>query len=389
MSREKHAPGQRDSKDWGNQPLRFASDKLLMKLTGGHCPCHPDKKPSFSAKKGREPGTTIVACGARCSQDELLAHFRKLGYRLGPMKMGDRQRRSPKCSSAMTATRSVAFVVLTPSEQRMYHLIAAGQSPTYDEFEAAGVRRKSISGGLRVLQELDLMGVKRSPRRKGCKQYEPNEYWVEEENWLRWEPPGSGSSKEAMKRALKRARAVARAARKGGGDIDDQAGKPETGDVDLRVSEVAFATIDGVGKTEVEKQAPNSCLVSSQGVSERMASAVLRFSEVAFRGGVSPPESYVVRTLASTSQDSLRHAPLMKGEDGGVASADEAAAPPPPSSDPGPSSEDDYGADPDMTASLPAGDRGCPTTAQCCKTPTTIDISGRMVGLLLKPFRHA
>jgi hypothetical protein len=67
-------------------PLQFASAKLIMKLTGGHCPCHPDKDPSFSAKPGREPGTTIVACGAGCSQADLLDHFRKLGYRLGPMK---------------------------------------------------------------------------------------------------------------------------------------------------------------------------------------------------------------------------------------------------------------------------------------------------------------
>ena len=30
----------------------------------GIAPAHPDKKPSFSAKPGREPGTTVVACGA-------------------------------------------------------------------------------------------------------------------------------------------------------------------------------------------------------------------------------------------------------------------------------------------------------------------------------------
>jgi hypothetical protein len=49
----------------------------------GHCPCHHDRNPSFSIGRGRN-GQTIVHCFAGCPEDELLAHFRRLGYSLDP-----------------------------------------------------------------------------------------------------------------------------------------------------------------------------------------------------------------------------------------------------------------------------------------------------------------
>lgn len=200
--------------------LEWASAKTIMRLLGAppgvktwHCPCHDDDDPSFSADIGREPGTTIVACGAGCSSAELLAYFRKRGYRLGPMKEPLKLKR---VKLPVTVENSVALKACTLSERRMYDLIASGQNPTYNDFMAVGVRRESIPGGIRALQVLGLIGVKRSPRTRGCTQYGQNQYW-KEDGWLRLQP--SGSSSAAMKSAVNAAKAVAKAGRKSDQDI--------------------------------------------------------------------------------------------------------------------------------------------------------------------------
>jgi hypothetical protein len=190
---------------WRDLPLQFASAKTVLSLIGAppgwtsdwHCPCHDDRNPSFSAKPGREPGTTVVACGAGCTRAELLTYFRQRGYRLGPMRMAPPKKTKPK--PGLTVATSVAFRVLKPSEQLMYNLIAAGHDPTYNDFVDAGVHRQAIPGGLRAMQALGLIGVRRSTRRKGCQRYEPNHYWTEIE-WPWLEP--SGSMKAQMKEAL-------------------------------------------------------------------------------------------------------------------------------------------------------------------------------------------
>jgi hypothetical protein len=262
--------------------LQFATWQMIMRLVGApkgvktwHCPLpnHRDANPSFSAGPGREPGTTVVACS--CGQrKELLAYFFKLGYRLGPMKMVAPKR--PK--RPVEVATSVAFRAVTRAEQTMYALIAAGGDPSYDEFEAAGVHRQAIPGGLRVLQALGLCGVIRNPREKGCRRYGRNECWTVHQ-WRRWEPSGGGQ--RAMLAAENRAGAVARAARKGGEDIS---AKP-------------------AGKTEVGRSG-------------------LRVPEVRVRGTDSGTVTYVERRLASLSQDSERPETQMKGEDSGGARAD-------------------------------------------------------------------
>ena len=272
-------------------PLQFASAKFLMRLTrGGHCPMphHEDKRPSFSAKPGREPGTTIVACGVCSGTKEghlaLLAHLRKLGYRLGPMKMAVKRQRRP-----VIATTSIAWRALTPSERRMYDQIhASDDGLTYNDFVLAGISRSAVSVGLRALQALGFLGVKRSPRRKGCQRYGQNRYWIER-RWLDYEADGLSQAIKA--KALDAARIVARAARNGGEDISQPAPldasrhrrKTETGGSDLRVSEVWV------------------------------------------RGSDSGTESYVVRSLASKSEHSDRLTLSMKRTSGGSGSD---AAPP-------------------------------------------------------------
>ena len=279
--------GSNDATGGGVRPLQFASAKFLMRLTGGHCPMphHEDKRPSFSAKPGRVPGTTVVACHC-CTQPELLAHLRKLGYRLGPMKMAPP--RKIKRPIYVAPDTSVAFRALTKAEIRMHGIIATGSNPTYNDLEAAGIHRQAIPGGIRVLQVLGFIGVKRSPRRKGCLQYEQNQYWLEGD-WLQWQP--SGASKEAMKAAVNRAKAVAKAARNGGEDISQP---------------VPFDTSRSHRKTETD--APD-----------------LRVSEVRVRGTDSGTESYVVRSLASKSEHSDRLTLSMKRTSGG---SDSGAAPP-------------------------------------------------------------
>ena len=276
-----------------------------------HCPCHPDKDPSFSAAPGREPGTTVVACGAGCSQTELLDHFRKLGYRLGPMP--PLRTPPPKINRPVSVRTSVAFRALTPSERRMHDIIAIGANPTYEDFVAAGISRSAVSVGLRALQALGLIGVRRSPRKKGCKQYEQNRYWLES-GWQQRQP--SGPSKKAMNEAVSNARTIARAARKGSEDITPAEPPP------ARKSEPMKSEIGG---------------------------SDLRVSEVRVRGSDSGTELYVGRRSDSRSQDSDRPTPFDERHRGwsGAERETSAAMPDPDEGDPGPTSEDAYGYDPD------------------------------------------
>ena len=305
---------------YGRQPdLQFASPETVMRLIGApkgvrtwHCPCHPDKDPSFSASNGREPGTTVVACGAGCSQTELLDHFRKLGYRLGPMPPS--RRSPPKVNRSVNVRTSVAFRTLTRSEQAMFHLIESGEIPSYGDFVKAGVHKQAIGPGIRAMQALGLIGVKRSPRQRGCKRYGSNVYWVEGK-WLWWER----TKAIVGKLIVERARSVARAARKGGEDIT-----PEM----------------------VEK---------SESVELR-----LRVPEVRVRGTDSGPVSYVGRRLASLSHDSERPTKFDEGEhrwrEGNRAKGSE------PSDrhrdDPGPTSEEAYGSGPPPIQSNSFNDEG-------------------------------
>ena len=294
------------------QPLQFASWQTAMRLVGApkgvrtwHCPCHPDQNPSFSAGPGREPGVTIVSCGAGCSQAELLDYYRKRGYRLGPM----RQAPPRKVNRPVTVDTSVALSVCTLSERRIFAMIWAGHDPTYDDMEAAGVRRKSIPPSLRGLQALGLIVVKRANRAKGRQQYERSHYGPGG-GWLRWEPQKTPQemSKAALAKARAKAEAFAKAGRKGGEDITPQA-SPDTS---LHA-----------GKTKASMSG-------------------LRFSEVAPRGSVSPPELYVGEEYSSMSQDSSRPAPSKLGARGGDSSADATPEPPPPQAgDPGPVSWED------------------------------------------------
>jgi hypothetical protein len=295
--------------------LEFATVEIILRLVGApkgwrgdwHCPCHPDAKPSFSAKPGREPGTTIVACGAGCSQEELLTHFRELGYRLGPMPLRTPPR---KVNRPVIATTSVAWRALTPSERRIYELIHATDGTlAYTDFVENGISSSAISVGLRALQALGFLSVKRSPRRKGCRQYQRNLYQIER-RWLRYEP--DRVSKAAKTEALEVARSVARAARKGGEDITpDAAVKSEVGVSGLRVRVPQVSTSD------------------------------------------SGRESYVVRSLASKAQDSARPTTFDEGHRGLLreGKAKPEATPFRHRDDPGPTSEDAYGSAPPQSAS--------------------------------------
>jgi hypothetical protein len=257
----------RKAKSYGRDlPLQFATWQMIMQIVGApkgvktwHCPLpnHPDKDPSFSAAPGREPGTTVVACS--CGQrEELLDHFRKLGYRLGPMPpLRTPPRRQPR---PVIDTTSIAWRALTPSERRIYEQVkASDDSLAYTDFVEAGISSSAISVGLRALQALGFLSVKRSPRRKGCRRYERNLYQIER-GWLRYEP--ERASKAAKAEALKDLRSVARAARKGGEDISQQAspdtskrdGKTEASIADLRIPVPRASTSDSGGVTYVGEE---------------------------------------------------------------------------------------------------------------------------------------
>ncbi len=166
-----------------------------------------------------------------------------------------------------------------------------------------GISRTRIPGGVRAMQALGVIGVRRSPRKKGCKQYEQNRYWLGD-GWLRFEPLTASKASKAA--ALDHARTVARAARNGGEDISIDAGQR-------------------TGKTETE-------------------TSDIRVSEVSPRGVNSGTESYVVKDIALKVRDSDRPTLSTKYTSGGGGSG--AAPPTRDACDPGPMSEDSYGYDP-------------------------------------------
>ena len=334
MRQDRRRPDAPQGRDFA---LRFANAETVMRLVGAprgvrtwHCPLpnHPDKRPSFSASDGREPGRTVIACS--CGQRaELLDHFRKLGYRLGPMP--PMRTAPPKVRRPVSVDTSVAFRALTPSERRMHDIIAIGANPTYEDFVAAGISRSAVSVGLRALQALGLIGVRRSPRRRGCKQYEQNGYWLE--SWWQQREP-SGPSRKALNEALDKARTVARAARKGGEDISEPTSK---------------AVFEPVEKTESGKWGWKDSFVQDQALGEKSRNSDLRVSEVRVRGSDSGTVTYVGEEYSSKVQDSSR--PDRFGvEDRGCSGAGRetpVSMPNPNEGDPGPTSEDAYGYDPD------------------------------------------
>jgi hypothetical protein len=150
-----------------NQPkLQFADPPTSSRLTNGtqfgsnqwmgHCPCHDDRVPSLSIRWGRKRGCTVVQCKAGCPQKDVIAWFRKQGYWLN-RDLGERKPKRRRINGARL-DRSLALAVLTKSERLMFDVILAGDSPTYDDFEAMGIRHAAISPGLRVLEALGLIG---------------------------------------------------------------------------------------------------------------------------------------------------------------------------------------------------------------------------------------
>jgi hypothetical protein len=148
-------------------PLIFADPPTLCEMLGGKrlsgnqwmalCPCHCDTNPSLSIRRGRN-GEILVKCFAACTQKQLLDHFRNKGFTPRPLPPP----RPNKPKRPGDATASVAFRACTLSERKMFDLINAGENPTYNGFVDAGVWRGAIPGGLRALEALGLIGVKRA-----------------------------------------------------------------------------------------------------------------------------------------------------------------------------------------------------------------------------------
>jgi hypothetical protein len=206
--------------------LIFADPQTLAKALCGRsggpkqwvglCPCHADREASLSIRWGRNGGT-VIKCHAACKQEDVLEKVRQLGFRLDrepPQKM-NRTRRPVSVST------SVAFAACNLSERRMFDLLQErAKNPngplfvTYNEFCGHSVRRASIPAGLRAMEALGLITVRRSPYSTRKRRYETNQYRFVE----RWQllEPKSGSP-QARKAMLARARKVAANARKSEG----------------------------------------------------------------------------------------------------------------------------------------------------------------------------
>jgi hypothetical protein len=76
----------------------------------------------------------------------------------------------------LTVEDSVAFRALGLSERRMYDLIKGGETRTYNQLELEGVRRKSISPGIRAMEALGLIEAERKPFDARTQRYDINVY---------------------------------------------------------------------------------------------------------------------------------------------------------------------------------------------------------------------
>jgi hypothetical protein len=278
------------------------------------CPCHGDTNPSLSIRWGRN-GETLVHCFAACTQNELLDHFRSLGFTLKPVPPPPPK----KLRRPVTVATSVALRACTLSERRMLSLIMAGGSPTYDLFEAEGARRTAIPGGLRALEALGLIDARRKARKKGCLRYDRNQYWTSDQ-WRRWEP--SSRSKAAKKEALAGAKAVAAAARRAKRDV----GKPEPESPDIRPPEVTL---------RADASAPSE-------VTKRHLSEV-SIPEVPPRGVDSCTDSYEKESLGANESRTAPYEGSYQGKSAHGDGPDAIGAAPRRHGDPGPTSADGYG----------------------------------------------
>jgi hypothetical protein len=180
----------------------------------GHCPCHPDREASLSIRWGRN-GDTVAKCHAGCEQKDMLAAVRRLGFRLDhePPPTAKRPGRPASVST------SIALTACTLSERRMFDLLQSERTKnpdgallvTYNQFCESGVRRSSISPGLRAMDTLGLITVQRAPFNARKRRYDANLYRLVE-GWRAFEP--KNKSPGARKSALAKAREVAANGRK-------------------------------------------------------------------------------------------------------------------------------------------------------------------------------
>jgi hypothetical protein len=154
------------------QGLRFCPPPLAAELTNGkggfnqwmgHCPCHRDRVPSLSIRWG-DNGNTVVSCKAACSQDDVVAWFRKRGWWLNPILPNAEPKKARK---PVTVESSVAMMALTLNERRMFDVIRAGGEPSFNDFEAAGVNRRAIPKAIKVLGGLGLIRMAHNARSAG------------------------------------------------------------------------------------------------------------------------------------------------------------------------------------------------------------------------------
>jgi hypothetical protein len=205
-------------------PLSFADPPTLAKaLDGGphgrrqwmgHCPCHPDREASLSIRWGRNGGT-VAKCHAGCKQEDLLAAVHRLGFGLD--REPPRKAKYPRRPAPVST--SIAFIACNLSERRMFDLLQSEMTKnpdgavrvTYNQFCGAGVRRSSISPGLRAMETLGLITVQRAPFNTRERRYDTNLYKLVE-RWRAFEP--KNGSPKARKATLAYAREVAANARK-------------------------------------------------------------------------------------------------------------------------------------------------------------------------------
>ena len=217
---------------------RFADPETVAALTNGerigsnqwvgHCPCCNDEKMRLSIRWGRKQGV-VVKCHApaACDQKRLLAWFGRQGLRLDPVLPEMKPKPSRRLHRGLMVEDSISFAVLTLSERRMFDMLKGGESPTYNAFVRAGVRRQAIPQGLRAMEALGLIEVERRPFDARRGRYDSNVYRLSE-RWTDFQPRLTPPKMRATARrqALDRAKEVARAARRkprGGAKAESEA----------------------------------------------------------------------------------------------------------------------------------------------------------------------
>jgi hypothetical protein len=187
--------------------LRFGPPETIAEVAGakprgkyflGKCPCCGGRQ-KLKIDRGKN-GDTIVHCYNGCLPDDLLAHFRKLGWSLSPLA-------SPRRPSANPKSVQRALRLISTAERRVYSEHGGGPVTYRQLAPYAGNNERTVARALRGLEHLGLIRIDRgrhywsSPERGGRLVRPTNVYAVAQDRLFRALDPDDRKVLEGLRAA--------------------------------------------------------------------------------------------------------------------------------------------------------------------------------------------